>query len=235
MENKVTNIKERILQIAEYKGVAKEKFFSEIGMTYGNFKGKSKETPINSNALEDIISNHPEINIKWLVTGNGEMLDSKQKEDISTYSMRTDSVLELQEVPLYEYQASAGLVTLFRDHSGQERVGKISVPNLPKCDGAIYITGDSMYPLLKSGDIIMYKQSNDHLNGIILYGEMYLVGFNLDGDDHVSVKWLHKSDLGPSYIKLVSENKHHEPVDIPRSSITAIALVKASIRMNSMI
>lgn len=76
MEDKITNIKERILLIAENKGIAKEKFFQEIGMTYGNFKGKSKLTPINSNAIVDIIAIHSDINLEWLLTGKGEMFVS---------------------------------------------------------------------------------------------------------------------------------------------------------------
>lgn len=74
MVDKSSKIKERILQIAEFKGIAKEKFFEIIGMTYGNFKGKSKLTPINSNAIEDLIINYPEIDLIWLLTGKGEML-----------------------------------------------------------------------------------------------------------------------------------------------------------------
>ena len=38
--DKSSKIKERILQIADFKGIAKEKFFESISMTYGNFKGK---------------------------------------------------------------------------------------------------------------------------------------------------------------------------------------------------
>jgi len=61
MEDKTTNIKERILLIAEKKGLSKEKFFEDLGLTYGNFKGKSKSTPINSNALADISTKYTAI------------------------------------------------------------------------------------------------------------------------------------------------------------------------------
>ena len=44
MENKFSYIKERILFVAEYKGISKEKFVSELGMTYGNFKGDNKKS-----------------------------------------------------------------------------------------------------------------------------------------------------------------------------------------------
>ncbi|MFK7058903.1 hypothetical protein V3Q90_02045 [Flavobacterium oreochromis] len=73
MSNKFSNIKERILYLAEKKEVSKQVFFKKIGMSYGNFTGKAKETPINSTAIENILLNYPDTNPEWLITGNGEM------------------------------------------------------------------------------------------------------------------------------------------------------------------
>ena len=53
---------------------------------------------------------------------------------------------------------------------------------IPKCDGGLRIVGDSMYPLLKSGDIVFYKQVHDIMHSII-WGEMYLISFDIDGDE----------------------------------------------------
>lgn len=50
------------------------------------------------------------------------------------------------------------MVPLFVDRDSQTPIDYIHIPNLPRCDGAIYVVGDSMYPLLKSGDIVLYKQ-----------------------------------------------------------------------------
>ena len=72
----MTTIKDRVLQISDYKGVSKEKFFEELEVSYGNFKGKAKESALNSNILEKIIAKMPEISAEWLLTGKGEMLKS---------------------------------------------------------------------------------------------------------------------------------------------------------------
>lgn len=69
-------IKERIIQVIEFKKFKKEDFYSKIGMTSANFRGKAKETPINSNAIENILSIIPEINLLWLITGKGNMFNS---------------------------------------------------------------------------------------------------------------------------------------------------------------
>jgi len=96
MENKFTKIKYRVLQIAEHYRINKENFFKKIGMTSANFRGNAKETPLNSNAIENIITNYPEINLQWLLTGNGEMLNSQTVTKDTTISNTSDkNVLEV--------------------------------------------------------------------------------------------------------------------------------------------
>ena len=81
MDKKISNIKERILYLADFKGIAKEKFFTEIGMTYGNFKGKQKNTALNSDALDRILSIHPDVDALWLITGNGSVVVHSSEND----------------------------------------------------------------------------------------------------------------------------------------------------------
>lgn len=69
MENKFTGIKDRVVKIAEEQAISKEEFFKSIGMTSANFRGKAKETPLNSNAIANIITEYPEVDLYWLVFG----------------------------------------------------------------------------------------------------------------------------------------------------------------------
>lgn len=75
-------IKERIIQFVDLKGITKESFYSKIGMTSANFRGKAKETPINSTAIENILSEFPDLNLEWLITGKGEMTKSSNTQII---------------------------------------------------------------------------------------------------------------------------------------------------------
>jgi len=84
---------------------------------------------------------------------------------------------------------------------------------------------------LKSGDIVAYREIFDFQS--IVFGEMYLVDFILDGDDFLAVKYVKKSDKD-DFIQLVSHNQDHDPMDIPIQSVRAIALVKACVRLNTM-
>lgn len=84
MDKKISYIKERILEIADYKRISKEKFIENFGMTYGNFKGKQKLTSLNSDFLDKILSEIPEINAEWLLTGKGEMLKEAVQPAVSS-------------------------------------------------------------------------------------------------------------------------------------------------------
>jgi phage repressor protein C with HTH and peptisase S24 domain len=88
-----------------------------------------------------------------------------------------------------------------------------------------------MYPLLKSGDIVLYKQLHDLES--IFWGDMYLLSIDIDGEEYVTIKYIQRSER-EGYVRLVSQNQHHAEKEIAMNRIRAIALVKASIRMNSM-
>jgi len=126
--------------------------------------------------------------------------------------------------------AHPGLAHMFTNKH-QYALGKIRIPNISACDGAVYVNGDSMYPILKSGDIIGYKEINSFEN--VIYGEIYLVSFMIDGDEYLAVKYANRSEK-EGCIKLVSYNTHHEPMDIPFAAINAMAIVKFSIRRHMM-
>lgn len=163
----------------------------------------------------------------WLLKNIGDMFSGPLKE----HSKGDYKRIEEQSVPLFDFEAAAGLTKLFSN--SENVIDYIKIPNLPKCDGAVHISGDSMYPLLKSGDIVMYKQIHDIANGI-LFGEMYLLSAVIGGEDLTLVKFIKKSEMGPDYVKLVSQNQHHGDKDIHISDIRALGYIKASIRINSM-
>jgi phage repressor protein C with HTH and peptisase S24 domain len=163
-----------------------------------------------------------------------EWLRKEVKEDTEIYKLKTDKIVNGdQYIPLYDIEAVAGLAPLFQDVDELDPIDHISIPNLPKCDGAIKVTGDSMYPLLKSGDIIIYKKIHDIENDIF-WGEMYLLSISTDDEEYITVKYVQRSEKGEDWVKLVSQNQHHQDRDILRSRIKALAFVKASIRINSM-
>lgn len=237
--DKISTIKERILSFLEYNGIKKADFYQATGVADSNFKGKNLYSQPGGDVLVKILTSYPNMSAEWLLTGEGDMLKSKYTEEPQIevkpihQPRSTEKKEETQVVYLYDFEASAGLRALFNNNR-QNIIDTIKIPNLPKCDGAIHIVGDSMYPLLKSGDIILYKQMPLDINNL-LYGEMYLLSYDIDGDDYIVVKYIRKSEQGEPFVTLGSENPAHAPRDIDFRRITALALVKASVRINCMI
>jgi|GEM_PF-750665 len=108
MDNKFTTIKKRCNYISETYEVSKSAFYKKIEMSSGSFRGKAINTPLNSNAIEKIITNYPQINVHWLITGEGNILtqpnlnkDSKQINYSNSFTDNTSSVEEAADEKTY--------------------------------------------------------------------------------------------------------------------------------------
>ncbi len=149
---------------------------------------------------KNIIVQEFNINPEWLETGRGEMFNPLTG-GLMPIAGGGHRILPSQSVPVYDITATAGLVPLFMQRESMQPVDYIHIPNLPRCDGAVYVVGDSMYPLIKSGDIVLYKQIND-IPGNIFWGEMYLLSIDTEGEEYICVKYIQRSER-EGYIKLV--------------------------------
>ena len=156
-------IKDRIIQLLEYKGIPKESFYVKIGMTSASFRGNAKKSPLNSNAIENILSEIPDVNDRWLLTGDGEMLKSDISDVPAEYKKTSKlSIYKPDDLPLqagklyrapiyHSYPVSAGNMGL-------------SVVRTDKPDSYCYTTmpgvvffpvvGCSFEPIIKAGSYI---------------------------------------------------------------------------------
>jgi phage repressor protein C with HTH and peptisase S24 domain len=217
--------------ISHYANGNKALFARNLGIT-----AQAISTWLSRNTFDvDLIYAKCEyINPDWLLTGRGDMLKSDNQNIITKIhnpTKYTEKIHESQDVTLHDIKAAANLKTLFTDKN-QHIIGKITLPDTPKCDGAMYVTGNSMDPLIKSGDIIFYKEIHDL--SMIVYGNMYLVSMDIEGDEYLTIKYINRSENGKDWICLRSHNQLHSPQDFALSHINALALIKASIRMNTM-
>ena len=236
------DVKSRIKKFLKYNKITATSFEKSINASNGYINSISKS--IGLDKMDLILEKYPRLNLEWLLTGKGEMLklvnypENRIEHNIVGEENTTYQVLRKKDkspegIPLYHLEASESLASLF--YSGLDAIilDYLKIPNLPKCDGALNITGESMYPLLKSGDIIIYKQIEIEISNIF-FGEMYLISIDVNGDEYVSVRWVQVSDKGDQYIKLVSENKNHQTKDVAIKNIVALAIIKASVRLNTM-
>lgn len=239
---------ERLYQYLEHKGVKPTRFEKNNGLSNGYLGTQLKRNGnLGEDILNKIIDNCLDLNPNWLLTGKGGMINSAPYPENSSeksnfvsepnepfIKLKSDKLIQNQFVPLYDAKATDSLIALFKDDKSEKPIDYISIPNLSKCDGAIYVSSDNMYPLLKSGDMIIYKKGANTIDNVY-WGEMYLVYLlNEDGDEFVMVRRIQKSEKGDDFIQLVSENKNHQSKDFHINSIKGLAIIKASIRINSM-
>lgn len=222
------------------KGLNDNQVTLQTGMSNGILGKARKRGSLSQDNISKLLNTYSELNANWLFTGSGEMIKKdyppilkEEEPNISVFNPKSkEGVLQNQQVPLYDLSATASVLSIFNDTLHNIPMDHIHIPNLPKCDGAIYVKGDSMYPLLKSGDIVLFKNLNNAQN--IIFGEMYVMYLDNDGDEFFFVKYIHKSNQDGK-VKLVSQNQHHDDVEFPISAIKQLAIVKASVRINSSI
>ena len=171
-----SNIKERVLYISESKGITREKFFEDLGITYGNFKGKAKEKALSSDVLAKIIAKYPEISSEWLLTGNGEMLKSEvATEVINTPRVEIIEPIKVEgrslmpkvvvvddddndRIPLVSVKAQAGYLEGYDDSNYIEELPTYSVPDMRNGTYRMFqVSGFSMYPTLQDGSYVIGK------------------------------------------------------------------------------
>lgn len=239
--NNNLDINDRILYIIDNQVNGNQKKFSELigfaPQVISNIVSGRRSKP-SFDVLNAISSSFVDIDSHWLLTGNGSMLKNKIgdnsiiAEPTPSNRKTIDPVHDIQKIPLYNITATMGLIPTDGTNS-EHLIDFLSIPNLPLCDGAMYAMGDSMYPLLKAGDIVVYKKVDIDPN-TIFFGEIYVLSIYLDSSSTMkSIKYIQKSDKGEDYIKLVSVNQHHSDKDIPLNKIAAMALVRAHIRIHN--
>jgi phage repressor protein C with HTH and peptisase S24 domain len=211
--------------VAEKKINSGKEFAKKVGISPSLLTEITKgRNEVGLKTIQNTVHCFKEINLSWLFDGIGDMITATASK--LTASIPNNEVL----VPVYNHVASAGRVQLFKDFSHSQAEGYISVPHMPKCDGAVPIVGDSMYPLLKAGDLVCYAiKTIDN----IIFGEMYLIDWtDANGDDMFMAKFIAKGS-SKDMLKLVSHNKHHDDFEIKLNSIRQLALIKLSVRFNT--
>ncbi len=223
--NELNAISLRISRIInELFGQNKSEFARVIGIGESNVRSYLRGSIPKADVLEKIATSAA-INCEWLLTGKGEML----KQECSTSIVPAGTIDSTQLVPLYDLGMTTEIKGRFIG-DGQRPIEHIYIPNLSKCDGAVLVRGNSMAPYLSAGDIILFKHVKTE--GIV-WGEIYLLAFSIDGNNYVGVRQLKKSD-NKGWVTLSNYNHEYKPQDIPLEAIRSLALVKAGVKYTSM-
>lgn len=219
-EQKVSPIKQRILQYIETLNVSKRKFYEETGISRGTLESN---TGITEEVMAKFIVTHPEISPVWLLTGKGPMTTSNIPQP-SDVPLATPSPMGDQGIPLLPVSAMAG--ALSGDVSVLEyECERYVVPAFQGADFLIPVKGSSMYPKYSSGDIVACKRvpASDLF---FQWNKVYV----LDTDQGPLIKRIRRGSSDDTVL-IVSDNTAYEPFELRRNQIRGIALVIGVIRL----
>lgn len=114
------NIFSRIVQFIDYKGISKSEFSRKIGLSNSYMtKMEDSKGNVGSQIIEKIVRLYPEINLKWLFTGEGDMVN--QRNDL----FDSHSPIDLPPGPCQQCELRERLLQV-QDHRISELQSRLS-------------------------------------------------------------------------------------------------------------
>ena len=221
--------KDRIMQFMNSRRITKADLRAKTGIKRGFLDKDKMQAAVSDHFLQKIVLAYPEVNLEWLITGNGYMLKDLSNNGFeATYS--NNSHLQ-RTVPLFSLSDITDSTHPMYD--SDKRPETITIPHMPLCDAAVYIHGNSMYPIVNTGDIACFKYIQD-MNDIF-WGEMYILEIFREEGNYITFKYLQHSELGNEYISLHSHNPDYPPQDILKEKIIKLGLIKVCVRYNTLV
>lgn len=206
--------KARLEEFIRFKGLATSRFESMCHLSNGYVRNLKNQ--VGDEKLNNILSAFPELSKVWLLTGEGEMLntDAPVVEQRKQESEENEGKL----IPLLPLSAEGGSL------DGFDNLG-VSLPDceviyspIKDADMAITVSGKSMEPDYPEGCRVVVKRINHAL--FIEWGREYV----LDTINGIVLKTLEPSD-DPNFIRCTSLNpdqRRYAPFEIPKESVRGV-------------
>lgn len=210
--------KDRILQFIEYKGISKNKFYNETGISNGIL---DKKSGLSMDTVEKFYSTYPEINPEWLLTGEGEMLKSGST---NTEASKEESV---KGIPLVNATAIGGYGNNVFSFEERDVKDYYVIPKFKhkQVDFMIEVEGSSMYPKYNSGDVVACRIIKER--NFIQWNKTHVIATREQG---IIIKRIKPSDA-PNSLLMVSDNESYDPFNVPEEEIEGLAIVVGVIRL----
>jgi phage repressor protein C with HTH and peptisase S24 domain len=164
----------------------------------------------------DRIANACDLNIQWLLTGEGEMLVTNEPRLAPEISFK-------EGVPYYDVDFQLG----FEEFEGVDNPNPrylIRMPGYEKATLWCNASGHSMEPEINHGDILALQRINDF--SFLPFGDVY--GF-ITTNGMRTIKRLGRS-ARQGYYRLIPTNKEYDEQEIPISSIEMVYRVMGAMK-----
>lgn len=219
---KVSPIKQRILQFASNLNISKREFYKKIGVSRGTLESS---TGITEEVLAKFIAAYPEVELSWLITGNGNITKGTNDKSSSETFIKGG-------IPIFDCDAGG----LFQSILEGEILpcGFMTIPGVI-ADGAIQLP--RLYSIVFKKPVY-YLFSKFSLNkNKMIYGKEYIVSYtkNRNSDNSYPITVVARLESSDNKVLLYRPGLHisgEQPVAIDFEDIFAIALIKATVHVS---
>lgn len=206
--------KDRLKEFLSIQKIGRNKFEEQLGIATGYMS--SKAMTITSDVIEKVTSAYPELNLDWLITGNGSML---RKNNLAI-------IPQGRTKPRIPLTAAAGALSYEERGVTLKECEQMPIVNqFPSYDFTMFIKGDSMSPKYESGDEIACRWVNE--KRFIQWGKVHV----LDTTQGIIVKKVYEDG---DKIRCVSINPDYPPFSVPKDDIHSMSLVVGSLSIIEM-
>lgn len=210
------SVKQRVKEFVMYKKMSDRQFSLSIGVSAGYINSISKS--IQPDVMNSISALYPDLNIGWLLTGEGEMLkDNTEAKPIINYEQRG--------VPYYDVDFIGGFDLVLNDQT----INPEYYIDFKPYNNAKYwanVSGHSMEPSISHGDMIAIKEI-ETWREFLPYGEVY----GIVTDEFRTIKVVSKGDDDKSF-SLIPLNKdpQYSAQSIPKHLIRKVFSVLGAVK-----
>jgi len=207
--------KNRLLEFVKSAyGYGQNKFEDHCGLSHGTISSIKVKGP-SADIVAKISNSCPELNLNWLFTGKGPMLNEKMaKVEQTTHT-----------IPLIPIEAFAGPgLPTYEDERIEDYY---TITDFKQSDFLIRVKGDSMVPRFNGGDIVACKVIPIQKTSFIQWGRVHVIYTDSQG---VMIKRIEQSEK-EGFIKCVSENPKYAPFNVLMEEVVSLALVNGAITL----
>ena len=168
----MSEISERVKELWHDSGLNMTAFATKLTIDRSNLNKKVHgEQKITKRDIDKFCKTL-NVSYDWLVNGNGEKyLTEKESAMLEALQNKTSYNNKQSGVPYYDVDFCLALREMYQD-TPEVPVQLIDIPGYSKADFWCKTTGDSMCPIINSGDIIAMKEVKDW-QSFLLMNEAY--------------------------------------------------------------
>ena len=212
---------ERFDKYMAFKGLNDNKVTVDLGFSNGTIgKSRKEGRDLSDRVVAKILDFYQDLNRVWLLTGEGDMLNSSGHALGGVYSASQKD----EEVSLVDYVPVSAHASFIEDLSGgtadMDKYPIVATPaerkEIDKYK-VFEVEGDSMYPTLSSGALVLVKEMPERSWH---YAEGVVVAVYLD---YVVVKRVYRNDLLTNKcLILKSDNEAYGQMPVQMSDLRAL-------------